>query len=432
LKAQKQKAHSKRKSKGKQQAGDGMTASPSKLVQKLEKTEAEHTQKHEAMVTGSEGLAPSGAHASASHQSRGSASADAANCATVLTSRSTEQQQQVEGQDVQDDHQSKGQQGTLAEGKPGIKLQQQQEQLSTKHEGTQGSPPTSSSSSGVASEKGVATGTYDSLKPSEEPPMDLGVAGGSCLGVSSNRSSRSSSKGDPSGPLEAAGFKCPNVAGGAAAVEEARLLVSSLNMCTKPVLGPLAGEQEGMLRCSSSLSGAASTIAAAEVGIAPAARLSAGAAALLPPHLAECLGDTCLGQPSAVVGSILPSAVLGDEGQHQQQLQHTQMDDGQSMSGFCTRPAPIDHSSHLSRCFQAVGAEGACSRSRSKPGFSKKAAKVKPGPCVVCWEAVPCVVLLPCRHLVVCEDCFELLHSKSSDCPMCREPVEQHMVVFHG
>ena len=67
-------------------------------------------------------------------------------------------------------------------------------------------------------------------------------------------------------------------------------------------------------------------------------------------------------------------------------------------------------------------ADSSSSNSSTKPGGksrnSLKAAR--PGPCVVCWESVPCVLLLPCRHLVVCEECFELLDSKGSDCPMCR------------
>ena len=52
-------------------------------------------------------------------------------------------------------------------------------------------------------------------------------------------------------------------------------------------------------------------------------------------------------------------------------------------------------------------------------------------PCVVCWEARPCVVLLPCKHLALCEDCSQLLGSKGADCPMCRQPVDQHMVIYH-
>jgi hypothetical protein len=422
LKAQKHKTQSKRKGTGKQQTGDGVAASLAYCVEKLEETEAEHPQKHGAMLTGSEGLAPSGAQASARHQSRGSATADA-DCAAVLTSSSTEQQQQCEDQDVHDIHQSKVQQATSEKGELGIKLQQQLNQLSMEHAGAQGSSTTSSSS-------GVATGAHDHMKPNEKPSTDFSIGAGSYLGISSNscKSSSRSSKGDPPGPVAAAGAECPNVAGGAA---EATLRPPTLIKRKKPVLGPLAGEQEGMLRCSLSVSAAAGTIAAAEVGKAHAARLSAGAAALLPPHLAVCLGNTCLGQPSGVVGGKLPSAFASGQGHHQQQ-QQMQVDAWQSMSGFCTRPAPSANPLPLPRCFQAVGAEGACSRSNCKPGTSKKGAKVKPGPCVVCWEAVPCVLLLPCRHLVVCEECFKLLHSKDSDCPMCREPVEQHIVVFYG
>ena len=58
-----------------------------------------------------------------------------------------------------------------------------------------------------------------------------------------------------------------------------------------------------------------------------------------------------------------------------------------------------------------------------------KASK-RPSPCVVCWESPPCVVLLPCKHLVLCEACSKMMEGKGAECPMCRAPVEQHMVIF--
>ena len=102
---------------------------------------------------------------------------------------------------------------------------------------------------------------------------------------------------------------------------------------------------------------------------------------------------------------------------------------GAAMSLCSRKPTAVA----LAKSAGGGGEQVSDSSSSTKPfGKSRKSLKARPGPCVVCWEAVPCVVLLPCRHLVVCEECFELLHSKGSHCPMCREPVEQHMVVFHG
>jgi hypothetical protein len=52
------------------------------------------------------------------------------------------------------------------------------------------------------------------------------------------------------------------------------------------------------------------------------------------------------------------------------------------------------------------------------------------GKCVVCWVGDRCVVLLPCKHLALCVGCSELLKQNESDCPMCRGPVTEHMVLF--
>ena len=54
----------------------------------------------------------------------------------------------------------------------------------------------------------------------------------------------------------------------------------------------------------------------------------------------------------------------------------------------------------------------------------------RPSPCVVCWESPPCVVLLPCKHLVLCEACSKMMEGKGAECPMCRATVEQHMMIF--
>ena len=61
---------------------------------------------------------------------------------------------------------------------------------------------------------------------------------------------------------------------------------------------------------------------------------------------------------------------------------------------------------------------------KKSPGKPSK----RPSPCVVCWESPPCVVLLPCKHLVLCEACSKMMEGKGTECPMCRATVEQHMI----
>jgi hypothetical protein len=51
-------------------------------------------------------------------------------------------------------------------------------------------------------------------------------------------------------------------------------------------------------------------------------------------------------------------------------------------------------------------------------------------PCVVCWEALPEVVLLPCKHLVLCVGCSAQVAGVGGECPMCRAAVTEHMRVF--
>lgn len=46
--------------------------------------------------------------------------------------------------------------------------------------------------------------------------------------------------------------------------------------------------------------------------------------------------------------------------------------------------------------------------------------------CVICQETKKDTVLIPCRHLCVCENCCKDIEL----CPLCREPVEKIMTVF--
>ena len=46
--------------------------------------------------------------------------------------------------------------------------------------------------------------------------------------------------------------------------------------------------------------------------------------------------------------------------------------------------------------------------------------------CVVCLEAAPAVVLLPCKHMCLCAGCAPHL----TNCPVCRTPASSQMTVY--
>mmetsp|Transcript_2166 Transcript_2166/g.7558 ORF Transcript_2166/g.7558 Transcript_2166/m.7558 type:complete len:84 (-) Transcript_2166:62-313(-) len=48
--------------------------------------------------------------------------------------------------------------------------------------------------------------------------------------------------------------------------------------------------------------------------------------------------------------------------------------------------------------------------------------------CVVCLEKPKSVVLLPCRHSCLCEECAEA--QQWERCPLCREVVEDTLRIF--
>ena len=54
--------------------------------------------------------------------------------------------------------------------------------------------------------------------------------------------------------------------------------------------------------------------------------------------------------------------------------------------------------------------------------------------CCVCQDGAKTVLLLPCRHLCVCEGCSEAVDSRRRrllrSCPICRETVEEMMKVY--
>jgi hypothetical protein len=81
----------------------------------------------------------------------------------------------------------------------------------------------------------------------------------------------------------------------------------------------------------------------------------------------------------------------------------------------------------------AVGASpvGQPARGGTGPGAAavavkKKRSSAQKSDCVVCMDARPCVVLFPCKHSVLCQDCWQLLQRRpAAECPMCRSTVER-------
>lgn len=52
--------------------------------------------------------------------------------------------------------------------------------------------------------------------------------------------------------------------------------------------------------------------------------------------------------------------------------------------------------------------------------------------CAVCMDMEPSVVFLPCRHLALCGGCAPRIADLIRPaCPICREPIESRLSVFH-
>ncbi|KAK8721116.1 hypothetical protein OTU49_012928, partial [Cherax quadricarinatus] len=50
--------------------------------------------------------------------------------------------------------------------------------------------------------------------------------------------------------------------------------------------------------------------------------------------------------------------------------------------------------------------------------------------CVVCQDQVKCVILLPCRHLCLCDACRSAIITRDNTCPVCRRPIIQTLRVY--
>ncbi|XP_031623844.1 uncharacterized protein LOC116341112 [Contarinia nasturtii] len=50
--------------------------------------------------------------------------------------------------------------------------------------------------------------------------------------------------------------------------------------------------------------------------------------------------------------------------------------------------------------------------------------------CVICQDKMKSIVLLPCRHLCLCSDCFKQLRRYRKECPMCRKTYDHSIQVY--
>eukprot|EP00933_Yihiella_yeosuensis_P002693 TRINITY_DN104668_c0_g1_i1.p1 TRINITY_DN104668_c0_g1~~TRINITY_DN104668_c0_g1_i1.p1 ORF type:complete len:178 (+),score=38.60 TRINITY_DN104668_c0_g1_i1:61-534(+) len=69
------------------------------------------------------------------------------------------------------------------------------------------------------------------------------------------------------------------------------------------------------------------------------------------------------------------------------------------------------------------------SRVRAKIARTQLKEELEQQLCAVCRDAKKAVVFLPCQHLCVCEGCRVRL--RPYRCPMCQEPVRQHIGRVH-
>ncbi|XP_066138439.1 E3 ubiquitin-protein ligase RNFT1-like [Euwallacea fornicatus] len=50
--------------------------------------------------------------------------------------------------------------------------------------------------------------------------------------------------------------------------------------------------------------------------------------------------------------------------------------------------------------------------------------------CVICQERVKCILLLPCKHVCLCEECSEKMKDYKDECPICRSYIMDAMKIY--
>ena len=85
---------------------------------------------------------------------------------------------------------------------------------------------------------------------------------------------------------------------------------------------------------------------------------------------------------------------------------------------------------YVQRCFNdLVGQALACiaTPAAKRPQGKNAALSAKSVmECVCCLDAPKSMLMLPCRHLCVCEDCAP----RMTTCPICRQPVAERQKIF--
>lgn len=71
-------------------------------------------------------------------------------------------------------------------------------------------------------------------------------------------------------------------------------------------------------------------------------------------------------------------------------------------------------------------------RKSQSPGFLKRQLLLEQEEklCVVCLTNNKCVILMPCRHLCMCNDCSEIIERTSQSCPICRTDFDRRVTVY--
>lgn len=70
-------------------------------------------------------------------------------------------------------------------------------------------------------------------------------------------------------------------------------------------------------------------------------------------------------------------------------------------------------------------------RSSISPGHSDKSLDSQQR-CVICRDRQKCVLLLPCKHLCLCEECADYMFfsAQRQNCPLCRSEINNSMSVY--
>ena len=50
--------------------------------------------------------------------------------------------------------------------------------------------------------------------------------------------------------------------------------------------------------------------------------------------------------------------------------------------------------------------------------------------CVICQDQEKCIMILPCRHLCICQACQGPLQAANNNCPICRKNVRQTIKAY--